>query len=59
MALPNEVELAKQRMQQSQDALMKYVESQEHNPELHKTLINDVRTATEKFLSLISGLRPL
>jgi hypothetical protein len=56
MALPNDVEMARQRMQQAQEALLKYVQGNVRNPELHKKLIQDVRNATADYLDRIARL---
>jgi hypothetical protein len=58
MALPHDIELAKQRMQQAQSELMKYVEGQFREPELHRKLMQEVKDAGLQFLNLIERLAP-
>jgi hypothetical protein len=57
MALPKEVEAARQEMVQAQEAMVKYAEGGELNPEQQKKLSQNLRTATENFMRLIERLR--
>jgi hypothetical protein len=58
MALPQDIESAKRRMQQAQAELMKYLEGQFGEPELHRKLMQEAKDSSSQFLNLIERLAP-
>jgi hypothetical protein len=57
MTLPKKVETARQQMVQAQEAMVKYAEGNERNPEQQKKLSQNLQTATVNFMRLIERLR--
>jgi hypothetical protein len=51
-----DVELAKQRMLQAQEALLRYADASDRDEELHKTLIQELRNSTRLFLDRVEQL---
>ena len=55
MYLARDVELAKQKMLQAQEALLKYAEANDRNEKRHKELIQELRNATKDFVDRLKG----
>lgn len=56
MPIAPDVELAKQRMLQAQEALLRYAQASDRDEERHKTLIQELRNATRLFLDRVEQL---
>lgn len=50
MYLAREVELAKQKMLQAQEALLRYAEANDRDEKRHKELIQQLKNATKDFV---------
>ena len=59
MSLTSDVELAKQKMLQSQQALLTYSESNHRDTALHKKLIQELQQARADFVDRVEGLAHL
>lgn len=56
MPIAHEVELAKQKMLQAQEALLKYSETSDRDEERHRKLIQELKNATRLFLDRVEQL---
>jgi hypothetical protein len=56
MSLARDVELAKQKMLQAQEALLKYAEANDRDAARHKRLIQELRNTTKDFVDRVERL---
>jgi protein tyrosine phosphatase (PTP) superfamily phosphohydrolase (DUF442 family) len=53
MPTRDDIRIAEQKMNAAQQALLAYIDSQEHNTTLHQRLTEDLRRAIEEFMKLV------
>jgi hypothetical protein len=56
MSLDRDVELAKQKMLQAQEALLKYAQASDRDATRHKGLIQELQNATKDFIDRVERL---
>jgi hypothetical protein len=56
MSLAHDVELARQKMLQAQEALLRYAEANVRDGERHKGLVQELKNATKDFVDCVERL---
>jgi hypothetical protein len=56
MSLAHDVELARQKMLQAQEALLRYAEANDRDGERHKRLVQELKNATKDFVDRVERL---